>query len=563
MIKAIKRRFRDSPFRTKIIAISLLSGLLPLLLLTVTASFILNRNLTTEEENKNDEYLSAASLQLNNKLTTFNDALTYLMNNRQLTDGLPLETISNFNLYDYYANDIVPMFNSVSDQHPDIRQITLYTNQNIYNHGAYVKKIQPEDLTEHFAVNRSIKPQYYYDGNNGLYAYLQLFNNNQDLNFLVFELDYESLFADLPALSQGRFKVDISTQQQETVFSFSSLKHRSPYPVIGDLMDRMNLGSVSGKTELINGWQLTFAKPKQDIFAVTVLVFIAALVMFLIMIILIFLSTRALSKTVVDPIATLAEEMSSITDSRLDLTYKYTAKDEIGQLYQSFEDMLREIRRLIDEVYNAEIKQQKLEMQALQAQINPHFFYNSLSLINNKAILIKNREISEMAQLLSSYYRLSLNQGKNIISVEKELELTITYAKLQQRMHSFSFDLELTIDPSVATAEMINLLLQPFVENAIFHGIDHIEDDRQGVVAIRARRLDEQLIFEIFDNGAGMLPEKAAKIFTSPGKHYGVQNVMKRIQLYYQNQGHLYLYSYPNEGTFVQLILPVKRPQTS
>lgn len=563
MITKLKRHFRNFPFRTKIISISLLSGMVPLLLLTMIAALIINSNLTKNEQNKNDEYLSAASIQLDTKLSTFNDAMNYLINNQQLVRGLSLETISNYNLYNFYSNDLVPLFNSIRDQHSDIQNITLYTSEDIYNHGNYVKQIVTNDVTAHFKANKTIKPQYYFDKDNQkLYSYIQIFStDSQKMNFLVFQLDYDKLFHDLENLSQGRFKVTIS-DPQTTIYQYSTLKTASPFPILGRLWDRFDMGDVTGTKPLLNHWQLQFSKPKQDIYLVTVLVFAAAFGVLLLLIFLIFTSTRILSKTVVGPIDALVSEMTSIKDGQMSLNYMYEAEDEIGQLYKSYDGMLKQIKQLIEEVYNSEIKQQKLEMQALQAQINPHFFYNSLSLINNKAILTKNKEISEMAQLLSNYYRLSLNQGKNIISVAKELDLTVTYAKIQQRMHNFSFDLMIDIDPSVNDSEMINLLLQPFVENAIFHGIDHIEADRKGVLAIRAEKIEEQLIFEIFDNGAGMELEKAAQIFSSPGKHYGVQNVLKRVQLYYGDSGKITLFSYPNEGTFVQLLLPAKNQPT-
>lgn len=563
MIAKLKRHFRNFPFRTKIISISLLSGMVPLLLLTMIAALIINSNLTKNEQNKNDEYLSAASIQLDTKLSTFNDAMNYLINNQQLVRGLSLETISNYNLYNFYSNDLVPLFNSIRDQHSDIQNITLYTSEDIYNHGNYVKQIVTNDVTAHFKANKTIKPQYYFDKDNQkLYSYIQIFStDSQKMNFLVFQLDYDKLFHDLENLSQGRFKVTIS-DPQTTIYQYSTLKTVSPFPILGRLWDRFDMGDVTGTKPLLNHWQLQFSKPKQDIYLVTVLVFAAAFGVLLLLIFLIFTSTRILSKTVVGPIDALVSEMTSIKDGQMSLNYMYEAEDEIGQLYKSYDGMLKQIKQLIEEVYNSEIKQQKLEMQALQAQINPHFFYNSLSLINNKAILTKNKEISEMAQLLSNYYRLSLNQGKNIISVAKELDLTVTYAKIQQRMHNFSFDLMIDIDPSVNDSEMINLLLQPFVENAIFHGIDHIEADRKGVLAIRAEKIKDQLIFEIFDNGAGMEPEKAAQIFSSQGKHYGVQNVLKRVQLYYGDSGKITLFSYPNEGTFVQLLLPAKNQPT-
>ncbi|HIZ54379.1 MAG TPA: histidine kinase, partial [Candidatus Enterococcus avicola] len=193
----------------------------------------------------------------------------------------------------------------------------------------------------------------------------------------------------------------------------------------------------------------------------------------------------------------------------------------------------------------------------LQAQINPHFFYNSLSLINNKAIMIGNQEISEMAQLLSAFYRLSLNNGKNRLSVKQELDLTIAYTQIQLKMHRDSFDFKTDIDTTLYPYEIMNLLIQPFIENAIFHGIDHIEDGRRGVVHLNGYEDDGAIYFEIIDNGAGMSTEQIAAILESQqGQHYGIFNIQQRMNLYYGDKGTIIYQSVLGEGTKITIRLP-------
>lgn len=114
-------------------------------------------------------------------------------------------------------------------------------------------------------------------------------------------------------------------------------------------------------------------------------------------------------------------------------------------------------------------------MKALQAQINPHFLYNSLSLINWKAIMADQQEISEMAQLLSTFYRTTLNKGKSVTTVKGEWDNTSSYIRIQSIMHSGKFQVEQQVEESMMKYEMLNLILQPLVENAIGHGLDHKE----------------------------------------------------------------------------------------
>ena len=183
-------------------------------------------------------------------------------------------------------------------------------------------------------------------------------------------------------------------------------------------------------------------------------------------------------------------------------------------------------------------------MKALQAQINPHFLYNSLSLINWKAIMAGQEEISQMAQLLSTFYRTTLNKGKNITTVKGEWDNTCSYVQIQNLMHSGKMRVETRIDPEMLEYEMLNLLLQPLVENSIYHGI---------------REKEGELIFTVEDNGCGMEENVLKNILAADVGGYGVQNVQHRIQLYYGPEYGLSYESKINEGTRALLRIPARK----
>jgi two-component system sensor histidine kinase YesM len=218
--------------------------------------------------------------------------------------------------------------------------------------------------------------------------------------------------------------------------------------------------------------------------------------------------------------------------------------------------MVHKLQEMINEVYKSKIAKQEYEMKALQAQINPHFFYNSLSLINSKAIIAEQEDISKMAQLLSTFYRTTLNRGKNTISVREELENTTSYIQIQRMMHSDSFDVRCEVDEGILDYTMLNLLLQPLVENAINHGIDHKESPGKAVLTITAKQSDNNLIFNVSDNGCGMEPELLKTILTTKTKGYGVQNVHHRVQLTYGVEYGLTYTSKLMIGTTVTLTIP-------
>ncbi|MDE7201438.1 MAG: histidine kinase, partial [Lachnospiraceae bacterium] len=211
------------------------------------------------------------------------------------------------------------------------------------------------------------------------------------------------------------------------------------------------------------------------------------------------------------------------------------------------------INNLINEVLLSKIRQQKSEIEILQSQINPHFLYNSLSLINSKAIVSGQNDISQMARLLSTFYRTMLNKGQQITTIASELENTKSYVSIQQMMHSYSFDVVYDIDEKILEYPIPNLLLQPLAENAIVHGLDHRELPDRAILSISCYQESENIIFKIMDNGCGMSDDECESILTKDSKGYGVKNVHQRIQLYYGAEYGLTFHSTKCIGTCARL----------
>ncbi len=557
MKNKIRSVFQNLSFQRKIIVISFVASLFPLLLLTFFSIGIIQHFIVEREKSNNQDNLTSTYQQINLRLTTYEEAISFLTSSQFLVDELAIENPSNFEQYDLYTNTIVPLFQSIYSQQETIANITLYTSINLYDHGKYVKKIIPGDITSHFKLNNTTNISYFVDtDNNQIYLYSQLFSaKNKDTNIIVFQLSPEAIFDNLENISNEPYQLTITDAEQKNLFKFSN-ERPEQLGVLSRIFQRFNQSQIQNKKQLKNSWEITFSRPMYSVYNGIFLLVSAAGFIFLFAILMLSLSIIGLSKTVVAPIQKLADQMNDSPENTLNLKPTYQSNDEIGKLYQSFYQMIHQIQELINKVYKSEIKQQKHELRALQAQINPHFFYNSLSLINNKALLTGNQEISEMAQLLSQFYRLSLNNGKSRLSIAKELELTITYAKIQLKMHNYSFDLDIDVDEEIKQYEIITLLIQPFVENAIFHGIDHIEDQRRGKLTIRGKLLDNYLQFEISDNGRGMTANQLENILTHQGKHYGIQNVKQRISLYYGIQDAIVYDSTLNIGTTVRITLP-------
>jgi two-component system sensor histidine kinase YesM len=212
-------------------------------------------------------------------------------------------------------------------------------------------------------------------------------------------------------------------------------------------------------------------------------------------------------------------------------------------LERSVDHLIIRVRTLVEEKYKAELHEREAQLQALQAQINPHFLYNTLDTINWIAIGKGATDISQMIDGLAKYFRLSLNKGQSIVSVEDELRLAQVYLEIQQSRFLDTFDFRLEIQEGLDAYRMPKLILQPIVENALLHGIRKAKD-RRGLIVISAKEDKGDLFFAVSDNGIGMEESLASRLLTEApsesanrgssdsGSSYGLFNVNERIKLY-------------------------------
>ncbi|MBD3917245.1 sensor histidine kinase [Paenibacillus sp. PR3] len=240
-------------------------------------------------------------------------------------------------------------------------------------------------------------------------------------------------------------------------------------------------------------------------------------------------------------------------------------EDEIGELTHNFNTMVQNISGLIEERSSLGQEVKDKELKALQAQINPHFLYNTLELINVLAIESGARDIKRVVDELTVFYRLSLSNGKEYVSLENELKHIEAYVRIQNMRFDDSVRLEFEVPRELYDCQLPKILLQPLVENAILHGIME-KDSEEGEVRVSAWTDKGDLLIEIADDGVGMDEERLAAILHLPEGEgtrggYGVRNIEERLQLSYGLQYGLKYYSTEGEGTRVVLRLPERREE--
>ena len=308
------------------------------------------------------------------------------------------------------------------------------------------------------------------------------------------------------------------------------------------------------------GWTLVSMVPYKSVMAETMAISGVMILAVVITLIVTLLLLNRILTGVVKPLKKLEKYMVQVNPDNMDQRMEIPTDDEIGHLSMKFNQMMDRIRNLKEQVIEEQEDKRKYELQALQAQINPHFLYNTLDSIIWMAET-NDSNIVAMTEALAKLFRISLNKGNEEISLERELEHVKNYLIIQSMRYADKFTYEISVDPGVERCRTIKLILQPIVENCIYHGIK--KKRGTGKITIRAYRREQNLIIEVSDDGCGMPKEICRKILSDEiesenisGSGIGVKNVNERIQLRF---GKKYGLSYSSEegvGTTVTYVLP-------
>ncbi len=264
-----------------------------------------------------------------------------------------------------------------------------------------------------------------------------------------------------------------------------------------------------------------------------------------------------------NPLRRLCIAMEKFKKGDFTQQVEVVTQDEVGEVAEGFNQMVVSIKTLIDTNYVMKLKEKQSELTALQAQINPHFLYNTLDSLYWKAQEADNEEIAEDILALSNLFRQILGQGKGVITVREEIELSRTYLHIQKMRFTKRLDYTISIDDSILNEEIPKLILQPFVENAIVHGFEKV--GTKGLIAITGQKNKTYMEFTISDTGAGMTKEQVDAIWREDPKRYSgqrvvsyaIKNVKERLELRYQNDFMLDIESKEGKGTIIIIKLPL------
>lgn len=265
-------------------------------------------------------------------------------------------------------------------------------------------------------------------------------------------------------------------------------------------------------------------------------------------------------------IKTLAEQVRRVENGDLSVSCIVDSEDEIGELQNSFNFMVRRISLLVDERYNLGKNLKDMELRALQAQINPHFLYNTLDMIAWKAMASGNQETVDIVVKLARFYRLSLSNGSDFLPLSDEVEHVRLFVELTNLCRSRSVQLITEVAPNIADYPIMKLILQPIVENSLFHGLYELSD-REGVIRLTAEQIGSYVQIQIADNGVGIEKSKLAELLAKKERPvvntkrggYGIGNILERLRIYYDDRFTFQIESAILTGTTVTIRIPYSR----
>lgn len=578
--KYIYMPFVDLSFRSKLFLVFVLVTIIPMMLL-VYFSFELTKSKLTEQLYINMMNSTAQiTKNLENKLDSYEHISASIYLDNRLANYLTTEyqdDPSYLDVYNYIGNRI----DTIMAAYPDFDSAFIYSdNSSLPKDNYYIKPITPE--VEKTELVQKLKQSY---GNiihlsspqtadgPAMFTLARLLNNNSNqypYGMLVFQISESVIYSLMEKEAGGK---DIFIMNDQGVI-LSSADKKLINTRLPELLDEQFDDSLSGRFDttyqgvkalavyntLKNGWKTVSIFPYESIIkdakSLSQLMIKVSLAFIGVALLLIYITASLFSKR----IRTLIRMIRRIERGDFTPTHEeQLGSDEIGQLHFAFQQMTIRLRSLITEVYQKELQSKEAELDLLQAQINPHFLYNTLGSISSLAIKHQDPQIQEMVLNLAKFYRISLNKGKSVLTINEELKLTQSYNAIQLIRFKGQLNFIYTIDQAILPYSTVKLALQPFVENAIIHAVWNQE--RPLNIHIKGVFENDSIILSVMDDGMGMSRETLLSLLEDkPGRGYGISNVDRRIKLKFGENYGVHVYSRLGAGTTVQIILPQNAP---
>ena len=559
-MKSIRKKFRDMKYRHKLTILLVIASLVPMTVLALYSHNSMSRLVRRNEIEDTSSILEQTRESVDSQIEIFTSLINYLTYSPDIEEVINEKNMDNYVAYEKYTQVVDPLLTVPKSYHDAIEQIQLFA-QSIKVRHEYTLVPLSEMKQEWWCDSLSDDVQVQWLVNTEqpeIVAARKIYNGKELEAVLCITLDYNKIFKPLKnviAEESGGMVLDekgnILYRQEDIRENDLADKTDSAAILEAVQKDYVSVDSTSRET----GWKFYLYKTQKSIEQSVYQMLLTEIPLIAGCVLIIFILGLAFSRLFTRKIEQLTRNMDQVNHGIREVTVYSDAEDEVGLLIRSFRRMMGEIDRLISEVYENKIALKEFELKALTAQINPHFLYNSLSIINWMAIKSNQKEISKVTLDLSTFYRTALSKGEDMVTVESCIRNIEAYLSIQLVMHDNDFRIEWNIDPQIKTEKVPKLILQPVVENALEHGLD-VKEEGEKILRLSFLDSGDDVILRVEDNGLGMEQEVAQSLVTYQAEGYGLKNVNDRICLLYGEEYMIRILSKVGEGTRVEMRIP-------
>lgn len=559
-MKNIRKKFRDMKYRHKLTILLVITSLVPMTVLALYSHISMSRLVRHNELEDTSSILEQTRESIDSQIEIFTSLLNYLTYSPDIEEVINEKSMDNYMAYEKYTYIVDPLLTVPKSYHDAIEQIQLFAQSIKVRHEYTLVPLSEmkqewwcdsltDDVQVQWMVNTE-KPE--------IVAVRQLYNGKELEAVLCITLDYNKIFKPLNNViveESGGMVLDksgnILYRREEIQENDLADKTDSQEVLEAVQKNYVSVSSISRDT----GWEFYLYKTRKSIEQSVYQMLLTEIPLIIGCVLIIFILGLVFSRLFTRKIEQLTRNMDQVNHGIREVTVYSDSEDEVGLLIRSFRRMMGEIDRLISEVYENKIALKEFELKALTAQINPHFLYNSLSIINWMAIRSDQKEISKVTLDLSTFYRTALSKGEDMVTVENCIRNIQAYLSIQLVMHDNDFQIEWNIDPQVKTEKVPKLILQPVVENALEHGLD-VKEEGEKILKLSFLDNGSDVLLRVEDNGLGMEQEVAQRLIMYQAEGYGLKNVNDRICLLYGKDYTIRILSKVGEGTRVEMRIP-------
>lgn len=582
--------------KNKLILSYILVSLIPIIVL----GYYLTNRISNDMLDQTKKFYESSARDLNksivNRLYSYADIVDSVVYDKNLAYYLNMSVNDDISLYNDYINKVEPLINRI--QYKENQSIIkIYTRNELLKFSGifirdtniYNKLLKTIKGTERNICWSGISTEKGHRYIRFISAINDYFYSNETVGVLEMQIDtniFNSLLNEDARSKNIVFVYDdkgnllaanknTSKVQNDTTSYLDVLKHLNETVIKYNNEDYLFIKNYITDNKLnIEGWNIGYLIPLSDIRKNTFGIWITSILLSFLCLLLSILVTFLLSRNITKRLGVLITKMHKVKKGDFNISTKIEGKDEITELDDHFNVMVNELVKLMNEVYEAKLKIKNTELMkqmaenaekeakllTLQSQINPHYLFNTMETIRMNLLLKGDKETAEIIKLFGESFRIMISEENELVTIKDELNFVKTYFQIQKYRYGEKLNIKFNIEERALESHISKFLLQPLIENAIYHGLEL--KDGPGLVEVVVAEEDGYIDIKVTDDGVGIAADKLAELIEAldednvKNRNYALRNINKRIKLLYGEKAEFFIKSKPDIGTSVDIRLP-------